>query len=493
MEPIPVLRLAIDPQLEHEFAPEIHWVWRLLLSTSGWGWQAVSPDAPCDVAWVRNPGDAPRAKLIIRADAAAWAQPSKRLAGLSRSDSLVSPVFVGEAGTGEVAAAENGQVICHRDVIFDVFWLATGQEEPAYPTEKHGYKQLAGTVFHHEGVAMQALASQVAAWLEKTLLRLGSPMPAPRWPEGKKAAVAAGHDVDYPEVIRLIEPLRKVAEMGARGIRPALDVLTGQRAHWHFADWEALEQRMGVRSAFYFVPRQGTLLQYATGLPDPFYDVTSAKFRRLFASLRAEGFEVGLHASYRAHEDFDRFKREKELLEEASQGPVNGNRHHYWHMNHDSPEETLYLHERLGLEYDSSMVHDHYIGWRRGISHPYFPFHPRLRRELRTLQIPPAWMDDQLFSFRSYNELPEGRLATLKALAGRVAEQGGVLTVDVHDYVYDDRLFPEWRKTYQDLLAYLSERGDFWFTTPLEIARHWTQRYAGIRNASVGLEQGQAR
>ena len=99
-------------------------------------------------------------------------------------------------------------------------------------------------------------------------------------------------------------------------------------------------------------------------------------------------------------------------------------------------------------------------------------------------------MDDQLFQYRAFNQIQPGRFETLKVLAERVAEQGGCMTVDVHDYVYDEKLFPDWRKTYQDLLVYLYERGDFWFDTPIAITRHWTERYRRIVNSSQGLNQG---
>jgi hypothetical protein len=492
-ESIPVLRIAIDPEISRLHAPEIHWAWRLLLSTCGWGWHEVSPGEACDVAWVSCPEDAPSAKLVILANPSAWSQPAqRRLAGLNRKNGFISPVFEGEHETDNPETYENGRIIFRRDLLFDVFWLATGQEEPYYPKERHGFNQLEATVFHRERVSILAVVGQISSWFETTVLKLGYPKPVARWPDAKKAALAVGHDVDYPEVIRWIEPLRKVKQLGAAGIRPAIEVLIGQRTHWHFRDWVSLEKSLGLRTAFFFVPRKGSLFEYATSIPDTFYDITNKKFRQLFSYLRDEGFEIGMHASYLAYQDQDLFKREKLLLEEMSQGQVSGNRHHYWHMNPTHPEETLLIHEQLGFEYDSSMIHDHYLGWRRGLSHPFFPFHPQLRRELKTLQLSPAWMDDQLFQFHANNQIRSGRVETLKVLAERVAEQGGCMTLDVHDYVFDEKLFPEWRKTYQDLLVYLSERGDFWFNTPIAIARHWTARYCKIVNGSLGLSQGLA-
>lgn len=493
MEAIPTLRLALDPRLEQLIGPEIHWVWRLLLTTCGWGWRKVSLEEPCEIAWVCQAEDAPLAKLVILANPSVWPQPSlQRLKALNRKNAVIFPVYAGEREPQEVEVRDDGRLICSRDLIFDVFWLATGQEERHYPRGRHGFYHLEHTLYYQERLPLLALASQIALWLEKTLRSLGCPEPLPRWPHGKKAALAVGHDVDYPEVLRFLEPLRKVIRWGAHGLRPALEVAKGQHHHWHFADWVALEKGLDFRSAFYFVARKGSLPQYLLGLPDPFYDIATDKFRRLFHYLQAEEVEIGLQASYLAFQDLEQLRREKCLLEEMSRSPVRGIRHHYWHLDPCLPEDTLWIHERLGFEYDSSLIHDHFLGWRRGLSHPYFPFHPRLRRELRTLQIPPVWMDDQLFTYIQYNQIKPTRLETLKIIADRVAEQGGCLSLDVHEYVYDERLFPGWRQTYYDLLVYLKDKGDFWFDTPLKISNHWRSRYCQILAVSQGLDLGLA-
>jgi hypothetical protein len=483
------LRIAIDPRLAERHGPEIHWTWRLLLAGIGWAWEEVSLDSACDVAFVSEPAHAPRARLCIRANPVAWVQPAAyRLGSVSRHNGMACPGFEGEATAADLVQAGTGQVICQRDLIFDVFWLVTGQEERHWPKDRQGFFDLTGTATLREQVPRQALASQISVWLQKTLLDLGCPPPVPRWPHGKRAAASVSHDVDYPIVIRWLEPLRVVARQGWQGLGPALAVLTDGRSHWRFSNWVEMEKRLQTRSAFYFVARQGSLLEYATGTPDPFYDITSKRFRQMFRYLAEEGFEVGLQASYLAYQSREKLAAEKQRLEEVTGQPVVGNHHHYWHLNPNDVEDTLLIHEQVGLEYDSSLVHDRYLGWRRGLSQPFFPFHQAERRELRTLQIPIAWMDDQLFGQRTHN--PGDRWELLRTLADRAAEQGGCLLVDVHNYVFDDTLFPGWAQTYGRLWEYLLDRGDFWFGTPTEIAEHWTARYTALVQASRGLREG---
>lgn len=482
------LKVAIDPRLKEEQGSELCWVWRLLLASIGYAWEEVPMGAaPCDIAYglERRPGH--RSRLYVRCDIEKWKNRSTlRLATLAHADDLSYPIYQGErASHPQLLQVNNGSMTCQRDVIFDIFWLATGQEERYWKKNKHGHFDLSDTVFEQRQLARMAIATGIGCWVERTMRNLRFAPPVPRWPNHKRAAACASHDVDYPEAIRWLEPLRVVHRLGYRGLAAAASVFLGTRKHWHFSSWVELEKSLNMHSAFYFVPQHGSLLQYAFGTPDPFYDIRSERFRKVFQYLANEGFEIGLHASYRAFEDCQRFANEKRLLGEISGQEICGNRHHYWHLNPADAESTLLMHEQIGLKYDASLAHERYVGWRRGLSWPFYPFHQKQRRELRTLQISTAWMDDQLFGHRRHN--PGDRLAVLKGLADTAADQGGCLHVDVHDYVYDEVLFPAWAKTYRELLEYLVGRSDFWIDTPGAIADHWISRCEAIRQASRGL------
>jgi hypothetical protein len=95
-------------------------------------------------------------------------------------------------------------------------------------------------------------------------------------------------------------------------------------------------------------------------------------------------------------------------------------------------------------------------------------------------------MDDHLFGQRADN--PGDRRSLLRGLVETTAHQGGLLLVDVHEYVYDDALFPGWAATYRELWEHLFARGDVWFATPGAIATHWADRQAMLERASVGLD-----
>ena len=481
------LLIALDPALE-PYRPEITYTWRTLLAGMGYAWvEELWGSGPVDLAYTINPATAPPARLLIQAAPERWARPGMfMLTGVEVGPGWTRPRFSGETGQRPLLTLQAGQVIIERDLIFDAFWLLTGQEEGQHPRGKHGYLDLTGTPTLAEGVLRQGLVSAIGSGLEQQLAELGYAPGRPRWPHDAALAAACGHDVDYPEIIRWLEPLRILARQGATGLGPALAVALGRHSHWHFRSWIELERQFGARSAFYFVARKGSLREYATGLPDTFYDIGAPHFRALFRELTAEGWEIGLHASYLAHTDGAKFATERAALAVASGQTIAGNRHHYWHLDPQSPEQTLLLHEQVGFAYDASLTHNRYLGWRRGSNWPFYPWHHGERRALRTLQLPTAWMDDHLFGQRADN--PGNRRELLRQLAATTAEQGGLLLVDVHDYVYDEALFPGWAATYRELWEDLFARGDVWFATPGEIAAHWAERQALITQASLGLQ-----
>lgn len=487
---MPDLLIAIDPKLTKAFAPEIHWTLRTLLSGIGWSWEEVSPNHPCDVAYVCEPETAPCARLCVQADLALWEKPSsQRLGRIEKEGELSFLTYQGAIVENRPLEKIYDRIICHHDLFFDFFWLLTGQEERWLPKDSQGFFDLNGTPYQQQGANERAVGSQIGRWIEKTLNETGClPPPVPRWPENKQIAVGLGHDVDYPEVKRLLEPLRIINRLGAGGIKPAMEVLAKRRHHWQFQSWIDFERAMGIHSAFYFVARQGSLIEYATGLPDPFYDITTDRFHKLFDELEQAGCEIGLQASYLAYQTKDKFMAEKQRLEAACGCSVMGNRHHYWHMNPDDVESTLLIHEQVGFVYDSSLVHDRYLGWRRGSAWPFFPYHQSLRRQIKTLQLPVAWMDDQEFGFQENQ--PGNRQKRLSDLADVAARQSGALIIDIHEYVFDPVLFPGWVNTLQDVCEYLKVKFDSWFATPYQIAQHWNDRYTNLLESSMGLGEG---
>ena len=383
--------------------------------------------------------------------------------------------------------------MCDYDLAGDCFAMVAGSVERTWPRNVHGQVMPRGLSLDDENVRLTPIVTAAVNQLGRLMRECGAVGElTPRWPDRRIWAACATHDVDYPQVVRWLEPVRMLARRGSDGIDAAWAIAAGTRHHWHFDSWMSLERSLGIRSAFYFSARRGSLVQYARGTPDSFYDVTQPHFTRLLRRLDEEGFEVGLHASYRACESPDTLAREHETLAAAAGRSVDGTRHHYWRLDPDEPDATFATHAAAGLLYDSSLGFERYAGWRRGSALPFMPYDRRSRDDVGTVELPNAWMDAQLFLYDSGEfRSKERRHALLARLIDSAAASHGLLVADMHDYVFDEVLYPGWREAWQWLWEQVSGRSDVWIALPREIARHWRQRKQVLAAASRGLQVAQ--
>lgn len=434
------LTVAIHRSLD-AWQPEIEFVFRTLFTIAGYPIRLrrlESPESSIDV-YYGPPSASVRPAVWIPCSGRKFTDAPSVTARALIPDAHGQPRLLLDGVAVESTGLSAGLVF-EDDIVFTAYWLLTGAREPFYPRSKAGDLDMAGSPLIRDGVLDTPLVSLWGAALRAHFRASGLQPIAPPWaPEGK-AAFAFTHDVDYPEVIRWLEPARLLLQK-----KPGLAwrTLTGRSTHWTFSEWVVFEREFGARPCFYFMARQGSLWQYARGTPDDFYDVGAPQFTRLFAELRDAGAEIGLHASFHAHRDAGTIRSEVDRIRSASRGPVHGNRHHYWHLDPDDPNTTLARHAEAGLEYDSSLGLEYYPGFRRGICHPFRPFDPRTRRMIETIQLPPAWMDDHFDRRLSKNGIADPDQAG-RRLVSVAAQTGGIVVVDYHSRGMNRDAFPRY-------------------------------------------------
>ncbi len=200
------------------------------------------------------------------------------------------------------------------------------------------------------------------------------------------------------------------------------------RDWWLFHEVMGSEARRGLSSTFFFAPTpfhsaQGARLDVA-------YDVSAAEFRPVFRALREGGFEVGLHAGYRAYEHPSWLVAERRRLSDAAGTEIRGIRHHYWHLGPDV-EATLRSHEQAGLAYDSSLAFNDHLGFRRSVALPFRPF------DTGVAPPPPdPAAPDVLHGRQPVRCVVEGAVDTAVAavsdLVERIVDSGGIGAIDWH-------------------------------------------------------------
>jgi hypothetical protein len=175
--------------------------------------------------------------------------------------------------------------------------------------------------------------------------------------------------------------------------------------------------------------------------------------------------------------------KEKKTIEESLHEPIFGNRHHYWHMNPDNPSETAVMHEEIGLLYDSSICFAKRSGFRFGICSPFHLYDPIRQGPVGVLELPTSLMDDHLFNYfgLSYFSKPQFEI---DALINSAKEHGGLFFVDYHVRGFNETFYPKWVESYEYILRMITEGGDFYSDTPVNIAKYWERREKEILRES---------
>jgi hypothetical protein len=290
------------------------------------------------------------------------------------------------------------------------FWLAdeANAAAPASAFDAHDLLLAAHSAQARLGVLDAPVVNAYLQLFRQFLqarLRVGA---SPWIPEGKRCVVVLSHDADTPidpgdprhAAWRARKSLRRgeVAQAGRHALSAAAraarwPLLRGER-NWLFDELTRMESKLGFRSTFFFSARSRS---DPHGSPyDESYDLDAPRFRRLLERLHAEGFEVGLHASYEARVDVRRLQEERERIECISGLRVLGNRHHYWHMRRPF-WPTLDDHGSAGLAYDSSVAFDETSGYRLGFAFPCRLWNPLRGSCIQAIQVPTLLMDGGYF------------------------------------------------------------------------------------------------
>ena len=359
------------------------------------------------------------------------------------------------------------------------------------PSSRDVYGRLKASGAHgHQGGQEAVPVVNRAVALVATLAAERFAVPVvPAWPGGSVAAVALSHDVDMPERYALLRAVARPWRLrrAPRSLSQAALRLARERwsdpapdDHWAFDELLAMEAAAGVRSTFLF----STTPFHADGgsTLDPAYEANGQRYRQLYRTLIAGGWEIGLHGSYFAYRVPGRLAMERRRLERIAGVEVRGHRHHYWQLGPD-PAATLLEHESAGFAYDASLAFNDAPGYRRGVAFPFRPFDRRLDRTIATLQLPTTLMDGNLM-YRSMT--PQDAASAAIAHVAAIRSLGGLAVIDWHSHtaVPSNRRFRDWGLAYELLLEWLASQPSLWITTLGEVADWWDRRSADIRGAA---------
>ncbi|MBI2559326.1 polysaccharide deacetylase family protein [Candidatus Woesearchaeota archaeon] len=359
------------------------------------------------------------------------------------------------------------------------FYLLSGQEEKeTKERDVHGRFQPRNSIITKKYKLEDPIINDYALYFKKLFENKGFKAKH-FWKNNKKYAVLLTHDVDYavmnklPSAIKLF--LRFIKSGNMKTLKDIFDVITGKNNYWHFEDYMNLENSKGFRSAFFFATKSNSyLMNFIKRENEVTYNINEKRFKNIIKKLDKEGFEVGLHASYNAYKSINSFVNEKRTLEKLLGSKIHGLRHHYYHFNPQSTEETWECHEKAGFEYDASLAFNEDLGYRRGLAFPFYPYNHEKKKRINLLVFPTSIMDSMLV--RKKTTVKDATRRCINLIKS-VKKKNGLVVLDWHDADWNTTFLDEVQiKTYINVINYLEKDKEAWVSTPKELAEWWNKR-----------------
>jgi hypothetical protein len=291
------------------------------------------------------------------------------------------------------------------------------------------------------------------------------------WAEDRKFAVSLSHDIDYWNYwggsAKLDNFKYNMHTFLNRPINASYKII-GHLLHKNliYNPWKTIrtlarrELEKGVRATWFLLAR------------DDFKDkrqnyISDLQSREQIIDLLGQQ-EVGLHGSPESAFDITVLQEELNNLRELGFNPT-GYRTHYLHFNYQKSFSIL---EDAGIRYDSTLGYWENIGFRAGISFPFFPFNIAENRPFRVLEIPLIVMDTTLYSKKAMNLSYYSARRNLRRLIDVAAKYQSHVSLLWHNTSFDPIDYPFWGKLYWETIDYaLKKQG--WITSLHNIYEEW--------------------
>lgn len=373
-------------------------------------------------------------------------------------------LFPGKEGSGQYQKI-NGSVVFQHDLLKSAFYLLSGYQEmnPEYldPMGRFPYelsvqhtlqcaaKPLVNYYFEIIREGLNAFCNHRDLVVEKRVL----------FNEG---AVFVTHDVDIvdtytlPEVVfRIKQALglakttltrKKALSLAAHYSLNYLNIFSRDNPHWDFPFIRRSESEHGIRSAFYFLPKD----QKHT---DAYYRFSESRIRNLLDELDSQGCEIALHGTVRSATSGEAMMENLARLHQYSPQEVIGIRQHRLTY---SLTATPMLQQRAGFQYDSSLGFAEHEGFRNSFCLPYKLYDHQSDRMLDLWEIPLNVMDVSLFNYRGLS-LPEA-MDRINELLEETQQFKGVCTLLWHNGISHDIMNPGMKDFYEGLMKKIAGR-----------------------------------
>ncbi|MFA7055950.1 MAG: hypothetical protein WC155_00135 [Candidatus Cloacimonadales bacterium] len=181
--------------------------------------------------------------------------------------------------------------------------------------------------------------------------------------------------------------------------------------------------------------------------------------------------DVGLHGSPESAYYIKETKKELEKLNKLFPQPL-GYRSHKLSFEYRITFDTL---DKMKVKYDSSLGYWEHIGFRAGISFPFYPYDIENDRPFETLEIPLVVMDTTLISEAGMQLNPFTASYRLAKLIIRARKFRSHISILWHNSTFDKIDYPGWGWLYWFLIRY-AKKNNGWVCSIDDLYEFWINK-----------------
>jgi hypothetical protein len=200
-------------------------------------------------------------------------------------------------------------------------------------------------------------------------------------------------------------------------------------------------EAIGVKSRFYFM--SGGVTSF-----DNNYKIDEPKSLELIKKIKNRGHIIGIHPSYNAYNDFEQFKKEKELLEKVSEQKIVEGREHY--LRFEVPH-TWQVWEDNGMKVDSTCGYADKEGFRCGTGDEFSVFNILTRKKLKLKERSLIYMDDNHHSYNQ-NISQNDSFNLISKLIDNTKKYNSSATLLFHNSIFTNGKNIDFRKLYNQVM-----------------------------------------
>ena len=209
---------------------------------------------------------------------------------------------------------------------------------------------------------------------------------------------------------------------------------------WNFDCMINLEQKLGIRSTFYFLEKIHRNM-------DSRYSFKTPKIKRLIKYLNENGFEVGLHGAIATAESKETlFSQYQSFIQNTNIHP-SGIRQHFLKLKYP---DTIKSQMEAGLKYDTTLGFAEHEGFRNGYCYPFRPYDHQNDQMLDIWELPLVLMEVSVLGYK--NEPYQAIESASLNLINEVKKFGGFYSMLWHNCRLDEYMYPGVTEFYEKLL-----------------------------------------